>query len=65
MSNEYAVTEIYYRNIRGDVLWTTPMMFKRLHGVGEELVWGHMRYIVKRVAVADNIQHVNVEPTND
>lgn len=37
------------------------MIFSRLHAIDEELVEDHKTYIVKRVAVADNVQHVNVQ----
>ena len=57
----YNITEIYYRDIHGKLLWKTKMTFKRLHSVGESLVWGYKNYIVRRVAVADNVQHVNLE----
>ncbi len=37
------------------------MTFKRLHSVGEILVWDYKNYIVRRVAVVDRVQHVNLE----
>ena len=60
----YKITEIHYRDIYGKLLWKTEMVFSRLHGVGETLVWDYQEYTVHRVAVVDNIQHVNLEPMN-
>jgi hypothetical protein len=36
------------------------MIFKRLHAVGEEIVQNKIRYLVERVAVVDDTQHVNL-----
>jgi len=58
----YHLTEIHYRDLYGHLLWRTPMLFKRLHGLGEELMWAGQRWMVRRVAVADQVQHVNLEP---
>lgn len=57
----YKIDEIHYRNIFGQLLWKEKMIFSRLHGIGEELIADCKTYIVKRVAVADNVQHVNIE----
>ena len=57
----YKIDEIHYRNIFGQLLWREKMIFSRLHAIDEELVEDHKTYIVKRVAVADNVQHVNVQ----
>jgi len=57
----YHITEIHYRDIYGSLLWKDKMIFSRLHGVGEEMVEKSVHYIVKRVAVADDVQHVNIE----
>ncbi len=43
-----------------DYLFQTPKIFKRLHGIGEEIAEKGVWYVVKRVCVVDNIQHVNV-----
>ena len=59
--NQYRIDTIHYRDIYGSLLFQTPMIFKRLHGVGEEMVENHIHYIIRRVAVVDNIQHVNLE----
>jgi len=57
----YKIDEIHYRDIFGRLLWKEPMIFKRLHAVDEEIVEKGKPYVVKRVAVVDNIQHVNIE----
>jgi len=57
----YNIDTIHYRNIFGHFLFQTPMVFKRLHGVGEEICEKGVWYLIRRVAVADNIQHVNLE----
>lgn len=37
------------------------MIFTRLHAIDDEFVEDYKTYVVKRVAVADNVQHVNIE----
>ena len=59
---QYKITKIHYRDIFGKLLFKTDMLFSRLHGIGEIIVEDHTEYIVQRVAVADNIQHVNLAP---
>ena len=61
---EYNIDKIHYRDIYGDLLWEEPMIHERLHAVGEKFIYFSIEYIVRRVAVADNIQHVNVEKFN-
>lgn len=56
------ITEIYYRSVVGTLLWTEPMIYKRLWAVGQDFVAKHIIYLVKRVSLVDGIQHVNVEP---
>jgi hypothetical protein len=62
---KYNVTHTHYRDIYGNLLWHEPMTFKRLHAVGEEIVEDFKLYIVRRVAVATTVQHVNLEPVHD
>lgn len=57
---EYHIDKIHYRDIYGNLLFETPMVFKRLHGADEEIVMDSIWYVVKRVAVVDNVQHVNI-----
>lgn len=59
------ITEINYRNVVGTLLWTEPMIYKRLWKVGQDFVENHITYLVKRVSLADGIQHVNIEPIPD
>lgn len=57
---DYEIDTIHYRDIYGNLLFQTPMVFRRLHGIGEEMVVKGIWYIVKQVCVVDNIQHVNI-----
>ena len=59
--SEYNITKVHFRDIYGALLWSEPMRFRRLYSVGGELVVNYVGYTVRRVAVADNIQHVNIE----
>lgn len=59
--DKYNVRVIHYRDMYGEFLWKEPMIFKRLFAVGNSLVEDSVEYIVKRVAIADDIQHVNIE----
>lgn len=60
-NKEFNITEIHYRDYYGKLLWKDKMIFSRLHAPGEELINDSVLYIIRRVAVADNIQHVNFE----
>ena len=57
----YNIKEVHYRDVFGKLIWKDNMVFKRLWGVGNDLVHESKRYIVRRVAVADEVQHVNIE----
>jgi len=59
---EYNIEWIHYRNMYGEFLGKEPMFFKRLWGVGNEFIANYKRYVVRRVAIVDNVQHVNIEP---
>jgi len=61
LTPSYNIKEIHFRDIYGKLMWKEAMIFKRLFGVGDGLVEDSVEYIVKRVAVADDIQHVNIE----
>lgn len=50
-----------YYDMDGNLLWTEPMMFKRLDGIGDYLKQNRVEYTVKRVAVAAGVQIVNLE----
>lgn len=58
----YNIKEVHYRDIYGKLIWKDNIVFRSLWGVGNELVHDSKEYIVRRVAVADNVQHVNIEP---
>jgi hypothetical protein len=56
----YNIKEIHYRNIYGKLLWKEPMIFRRLYAVGQDFIENYKKFIVVRVAVADDVQHVNI-----
>jgi len=57
---KYHIKQVQYRDIYGNLLWETPMILRSLHGVGELLIQDSKPYVVARVAVADEVQHVNL-----
>jgi len=61
MEKKIEVTETHYRDYNGKLLWKEKMVFSRLHAVGEEMIVDGVEYKVRRIAVADNVQHVNFE----
>lgn len=54
------VKQCDYRDMAGKLLWSEPMRFSRLDGIGDTLIHESVEYRVKRVAVADHVQHVNL-----
>lgn len=54
------VQQSSYYDMRGNLLWTEPMMMSRLDGVGDILVHDRVAYRVQRVAVAGCVQIVNL-----
>lgn len=61
---KYKIEKIHYRDIYGNLLWEEPMVFRRLYSVGQDFIINSITYIVRRVAVVDNIQHLNIEKHN-
>ncbi len=57
----YKIDEIHYRNMFGQLLWKEKMIFMRLYAIDDEFIEDYKTYVVKRVAIADNVQHVNIE----
>ncbi len=57
----YKIDEIHYRNMFGKLLWKEKMVFVRLYAIDDEFVEDYKTYVIKRIAVADNVQHVNIE----
>ena len=53
--SKYKIDIIHYRDIYGKYLWEEPMIFRRLYHIGQDLVSNSITYIVKRVAIVDNI----------
>lgn len=58
---QYNIKEIHYRDIYGKFLWKEPMIFSNLYAIGDELTENRVEYRVRRVAVVDDVQHVNIE----
>lgn len=58
--SKYKIDTIHYRDKFGKLLYEEPMIFSSLHGVDETMVFNRTDYKVVRVAVVDNIQHVNM-----
>jgi len=56
----YNITDIHYRDMYGNLLWQEKMMFNRLFALDQDIFQDGVHYVVKRVAVADNVQHVNL-----
>lgn len=59
------IKEIHYRNMDGCLIEKSPMHFKCLYAVGQTYIHDYKTYLVNRVALADGIQHVNVEIVPD
>jgi hypothetical protein len=59
-SSRYRVAKIHYRDLYGALLWEEPMVFRRLYATGDVIVHDGGTYIVRRVALADDIQHINM-----
>ena len=59
---DYHIDKIDYRDIYGNLLWSEDMVFRRLYAVGQDFISDSKRYVVKRVAIADNVQIVNCAP---
>lgn len=62
---KYNIERIHYRDKFGKLLFDEPVIFKRLHGPDKEIVMNHIWYKIISVAVADNIQHVNMVEGRD
>lgn len=57
----YDIRETHYRDIYGRLLWVAPVTEDyRLHDIGEAFIEGEFAYKVERVALAENIEHVNI-----
>ncbi len=54
------INRIHYRDATGKLLWSEPMRFKRLWDVGAVLMENYRHYRVLRVALANDVQHVNL-----
>lgn len=55
------IKQIDYRDEKRKLLWSEPMIYRRLFGVGQIIIENYLRYKVKRVAIVDGIQHLNLE----
>jgi hypothetical protein len=59
------MNEIHYRNLKGRLLWKDDYVFRRMWGVGNEIIHNYVKYIVRHVAIVDDVQHVNLELWKD
>ena len=50
-----------YCDYGGIPLWSEPMIFNKLHAVGESMIVKSIGYTVRRVAILGNLQIVNFE----
>lgn len=57
----YKVETTQYMDAYGNILWSEPMVFKRLWLVGQTFIENYIKYKVIRVAIAGKFQFVNVE----
>lgn len=58
----YDIRETHFRDVYGRFLWAEPTKEDfRLFNVGEEFIIDEVKYRVERIAVVDNVQHVNIE----
>ena len=57
----YNITITHFRDIYGHFLWAEPLNSEyRLYQSGETVPRGQESYLIERVALAENVQHVNV-----
>jgi hypothetical protein len=52
---------IHFRDAAGELLWCSPASFPRLLRVGEKVCREDVVYVVRRVSLADGVQHVNLD----
>jgi len=58
---EYDITHNRFSDIYGRFLWTEPLRYEfRLYTVGETILRDDLSYLVERVALSENVQHVNI-----
>ena len=61
MENAYHINETHYRDQYGNFLWKEFLFMSRLWSVGDIFCRDSKWYKILRVAVADDVQHVNIE----
>jgi hypothetical protein len=52
---------IHFRDAAGELLWCSPASFPRLLRIGEKVCRQEVVYVVRRVSLADGVQHVNLD----
>lgn len=55
------INEVHYCDPDGNLIWKDNIVFRRIWGVGNTLIHDSKSYIVRRVAIANSIEYVNVE----
>jgi hypothetical protein len=58
-----SIKENHFRDMVGTLLWKEPMQLSRLYGKGDIITDKGVTYTVFRVAVADEVQHINIIKT--
>ena len=48
-------------DVYGNILWSEPMVFKRLWIVGQTFIENYIKYKIVRVAITGTVQIANVE----
>lgn len=55
------VQQSSYFDMQGNLIWSEPMRFSRMDGIGDVLIYDKIEYRVRRVALAGCVQIVNLE----
>lgn len=61
VTSHYKVETTRYLDIYENVLWSEPMVFKRLWMIGQTFIENYIKYKIVRVAISGKFQIVNVE----
>lgn len=60
VKGKYKIDTVHYRDEFGNLIFEESMIFSKLFAIGDEIIQDKIAYKVTRVAVVDNIQHVNM-----
>lgn len=59
--SKYNIEFTKYTNVYGESLWEEPFYFGRLHGAGDSFISGGIYFEIRRVAILDNTEIINLE----